>query len=90
VNGSLTHRLPGNLSLTFPDTTADQLAAATPQLAFSAGAACHTGDTAPSPVLTALGLTPEQAAHTIRLGIGRYSTDADITTAAKHLIAAAG
>jgi cysteine desulfurase len=89
VNGSLTHRLPGNLSLTFPNATADQLAAATPQLAFSAGAACHTGNTAPSPVLTAIGLTPEQAARTIRLGIGRFTTDTDITTAAK-LIAAAG
>lgn len=90
VNGSLTYRLPGNLSLTFPDSTADQLAAATPQLAFSAGAACHTGDPAPSPVLTALGLTPEQAARTVRLGLGRFTTDADVTTAAKHLIAAAG
>jgi cysteine desulfurase len=88
VNGSLTHRLPGNLSLTFPATTADQLAAATPQLAFSAGAACHSGNTAPSPVLTALGLTREQAARTIRLGIGRFTTDADIATAAKQLIAA--
>jgi cysteine desulfurase len=90
VNGSLTYRLPGNLSLTFPDTTADQLAAATPQLAFSAGAACHTGDPAPSPVLTALGLTPEQAARTIRLGLGRFTSDADVTAAAKHLIAAVG
>jgi cysteine desulfurase len=90
VNGSLTHRLPGNLSLTFPDATADQVAAAVPELAFSAGAACHTGRAAPSPVLTALGLTPEQAARTIRLGIGRFTTDVDITTAAKHLIAAAG
>lgn len=89
VNGSLTHRLPGNLSLTFPDATAEQLAAATPQLAFSAGAACHTGDPAPSPVLTALGLTPEQAARTIRLGLGRFTTDADVTTVAKYLIAAA-
>jgi cysteine desulfurase len=89
VNGSLTHRLPGNLSLTFPNTTAEHLTAATPQLAFSAGAACHTGDTTPSPVLTALGLTPAQAARTIRLGLGRYTTDTDISTAAKHLIAAA-
>jgi cysteine desulfurase len=90
LNGSLTHRLPGNLSLTFPDATADQLAAAIPELAFSTGAACHTGRAAPSPVLTALGLTSEQAARTIRLGIGRFTSDFDITTAAKHLIAAAG
>jgi cysteine desulfurase len=89
LNGSLTHRLPGNLSLTIPHATAEQMIAATPGLAFSTGAACHTGHTTPSPVLTAIGLTPDQAAHTIRLGIGRYTTDADITTAAAHLITAA-
>jgi cysteine desulfurase len=89
VNGSLTHRLPGNLSLTMPGITAEQMMAATPDLAFSAGAACHTGHTAPSPVLTAVGLDPDQAARTIRLGIGRYTSDTDITTAIDQLIAAA-
>ena len=89
VNGSLTHRLPGNLSLTIPNVTAEQLIAATPELAFSAGAACHTGRTTPSPVLTAIGLKPDQAARTIRLGVGRYTTDADIATAAARLVAAA-
>ena len=82
VNGSLTHRLQGNLSLTIPHVTAEQLIAATPELAFSAGAACHTGRTTPSPVLTAIGLKPDQAARTIRLGVGRWTTDADIATAA--------
>ncbi len=89
VNGSLTHRLPGNLSLTMPGMTAEQMMAATPDLAFSAGAACHTGHTAPSPVLTAVGLAPDQAARTIRLGIGRYTSDTDIITAIDQLIAAA-
>ena len=82
-------QLPGNLSLTIPHVTAEQLMAATPDLAFSAGAACHTGRTAPSPVLTAIGLSPDQAVRTIRLGVGRYTTDADITSAATRLIAAA-
>jgi len=89
VNGSLTHRLPGNLSLTIPHVTAEQMMAAAPDLAFSAGAACHSGDTTPSPVLTAVGLTPDQAARTIRLGIGRYTSDIDITAAAARLITAA-
>jgi cysteine desulfurase len=89
VNGSLTHRLPGNLSLTIPHIIAEQMMAAAPDLAFSAGAACHSGDTTPSPVLTAVGLTPDQAARTIRLGIGRYTSDIDITTAAARLITAA-
>lgn len=88
VNGSLTHRLPGNLSLTFPGVTADQLMVATPELAFLAGSICHSGDTAPSSVLTAVGLTPDEAVRTIRLSIGRYATSGDITTAADRLIAA--
>ena len=89
VNGSLKHRLRGNLSLTIPDVTAVQMMVAAPGVAFSAAAACHTGSTAPSPVLTALGLTPQQAAHTIRLGVGRYTTDADISEAGGQLCAAA-
>ena len=89
VNGSLTHRLPGNLSLTIPHITAEQMMAAAPDLAFSAGAACHTGHTAPSPVLTAIGLTPDETARTIRLGIGRYTSDTEITTAIDRLITAA-
>ncbi len=88
VNGSLTHRLPGNLSLIVPNLTAAQVMAAVPEVALSAGSACHSGDTAPSPVLTAIGLTPDEAARTIRLGIGRYTNDADITAAADLLIAA--
>jgi len=88
VNGSLTHRLPGNLSLTIPRVTAEQMMAATPGLAFSSGAACHAGSTSPSPVLMAIGLTAEQAARTIRLGIGRCTTDTEINAAAVRLIAA--
>ncbi|HEX2402763.1 MAG TPA: hypothetical protein VHJ79_22670, partial [Mycobacterium sp.] len=75
--------------LTIPHVTAEQMMAATPDLAYSAGAACHTGRTAPSPVLTAIGLRPEQAARTIRLGVGRFTTDTEITGAATRLIAAA-
>ncbi|MEU4682508.1 cysteine desulfurase family protein [Streptomyces xinghaiensis] len=89
LNGSSRHRLPGNLSLTFPGHTADRIMTATPGLAFSAGSACHSGATAPSPVLTAIGLTPDEAARTVRLGLGRHTTGDDITTAAELLISAA-
>jgi cysteine sulfinate desulfinase/cysteine desulfurase-like protein len=61
--------------------TAHALRAAGPELAFSAQAACHTGRDAPSAVLTAIGLTPDQAARTIRLGIGRFSDIGDIDRA---------
>ncbi|WP_327190318.1 cysteine desulfurase family protein [Streptomyces xinghaiensis] len=89
LNGSSRHRLPGNLSLTFPGHTADRIMTATPGLAFSAGSACHSGAATPSPVLTAIGLTPDEAARTVRLGIGRHTTNADITTAAELLVSAA-
>ena len=89
VNGSLEHRLPGNLSLTVPDTSAADLMSGAPGIAFSAGSACHSADPTPSPVLTAIGLTSDQAARTIRLGIGRYTTSEDIGAATAQLIAAA-
>jgi cysteine desulfurase len=89
VNGSMVHRLPGNLSLTFPGITADELMAAAPGVAFSAGSACHTDNPTPSPVLTAIGLTSDQAARTIRLSIGRYTPATDIDSAAQQLLAAA-
>ncbi|GAA1367399.1 cysteine desulfurase family protein [Streptomyces beijiangensis] len=90
VNGSTTYGLPGNLSLTLPAITAQELAEAVPEVAFSAGAACHTTSSAPSPVLTAIGLTAEQAERTIRLGIGRFTSETDIRTAAQAILRAAG
>jgi cysteine desulfurase len=88
VNGSLTHRLPGNLNLTLPHHTAEHVMATTPELAYSAASACSTGTSTPSRVLTAIGLTPDQAARTIRIGLGRFTTDTDIDTAAERLTAA--
>ncbi|MFJ6854152.1 aminotransferase class V-fold PLP-dependent enzyme [Streptomyces sp. NPDC091271] len=86
LNGSRDHRLAGNLSLTLPATGATALAAAVPEVAFSAGAACHTGAGLPSPVLTAIGLSAAQAARTVRLGLGRYTGEDDIRSAAQALV----
>ncbi|MFD4949382.1 cysteine desulfurase family protein [Streptomyces sp. NPDC058409] len=86
LNGSREHRLAGNLSLTLPATGAAALAAAVPEVAFSAGAACHTGASAPSPVLTAIGLSAAQASRTVRLGLGRYTGEDDMRTAARALV----
>jgi cysteine desulfurase len=86
VNGPLDLRLPGNLSLRFPGVRALDLIAACPALAVSTGSACTSADVAPSHVLTALGLSPEQAAATLRLSIGRFNSPADIDNAV-HLLA---
>jgi cysteine desulfurase len=88
VNGPGTDRLPGNLSVTIPGTDATDLMAAVPDLALSAGSACTTGQTSPSHVLTAIGIEPRLARATLRLSVGRFTTDHDVDTAAGRLIAA--
>jgi cysteine desulfurase len=88
VNGSLANRLPNNLSLRFPGMRALDLIEACPDLAISTGSACTAADVAPSHVLTALGLTAAEAAATLRVGIGRFNSAADIDNAV-HMLAGA-
>ncbi|MGH8901034.1 MAG: cysteine desulfurase family protein [Egibacteraceae bacterium] len=86
VNGSLEHRLPGNLSLTIPGLESSDLIAALPDLAISGGSACNTGQPEPSHVLTAIGLEPADARCTLRLSLGRFTTVHDVEHAATRLI----
>ncbi|MGH8897597.1 MAG: cysteine desulfurase family protein [Egibacteraceae bacterium] len=88
VNGSLDHRLPGNLSLTIPGIEADDLIAALPGLAIPSGSACSIGQPEPSHVLTALGLEAHDARCTLRLSLGRFTTLEDVERAAVRLSAA--
>jgi cysteine desulfurase len=88
LNGSLEHRLAGNLSLRFPGIRATDLIAACPALALSTGSACTSAEIAPSHVLTAIGLTATEAAATLRIGIGRFTSPADIENAV-HMMAGA-
>ncbi|MFP8881949.1 MAG: cysteine desulfurase family protein [Myxococcota bacterium] len=76
ANGHLERRLPGTLSVSFPGVSADQLIAALPQVALSAGSACASGSPEPSHVLRAIGLSDEMARSTLRFGLGR-GNDAD-------------
>ncbi|MFJ5520674.1 cysteine desulfurase family protein [Streptomyces griseoluteus] len=78
VNGHPHRRLPGNLSLTLPGIEATDLLDRLPNIAASTGSACNTGSDEPSHVLTAIGLTRHQARATLRLSIGRTTTDTDI------------
>ncbi len=88
VNGSISARVPGNLNLTFPDTTAAELMARTPDLCLSTGSACSSAEIEPSYVLRALGLPDSEAARTLRIGIGRFTSAAEIDLAAALLAAA--
>ena len=88
VNGSAHARIAGNLNLTFPAATASDLMAAAPELCVSTGSACSSAAIEPSYVLRALGLSDQQAARTLRIGIGRFTSAADIDYAAAALSAA--
>lgn len=84
-NGNPRHRLPHNSSLTFPGLEADALLARLPNLALSTGSACDAGTIEPSPTLLALGISRDDARATIRVGLGRFNTEADIFGAADAL-----
>jgi cysteine desulfurase len=85
VNGSLRARIPGNLHVTFPGATASELMARLPDLCVSSGSACSSAEVEPSHVLVALGLGKEEAGRSLRIGIGRFTSPADIDYAAAAL-----
>ncbi|MEV7544935.1 aminotransferase class V-fold PLP-dependent enzyme [Streptomyces sp. NPDC089915] len=89
VNGHPTRRLPGTLSITLPDVEAADILDHLPDIAASTGSACDTGTSAPSHVLTAIGLDHTQARRTLRLGIGRTTTPAEVKHAADLIAQAA-
>ena len=75
VNGSLAHRLPQNLNVSFPGIDAESLAVAMDGIAISSGSACATGKPKPSAVLKALGVADDLAFASLRFGLGRWTTD---------------
>ena len=84
-NGSCARRLPGNSSLRFDGVDAEALIANLPQVALSTGSACTSGALEPSHVLTAIGLSREQAYSTVRVGIGRFTMEDELEFAARGI-----
>ena len=84
-NGDLDHRLPHNSSLTFRDVDAEALIANCPELALSTGSACTSGAIEPSHVLQSIGLSRKDGFSTLRLGLGRFTTEAEVQFAARCL-----
>ena len=78
LNGDLDHRLAGNLNLGFAGVGGESLLAALEDLAVSSGSACTSASIEPSYVLRALGVDEELADGSIRFGIGRFTTEAEI------------
>jgi cysteine desulfurase len=79
VNGSLEHRLPGNLNISFAFVEGESLLMAINRsVAVSSGSACTSASLEPSYVLRALGVGDELAHTSIRFGIGRFNTEEEI------------
>ncbi len=88
VNGVGAPRLPQTSSITLEGVRADRLLASVRTLALSAGSACGSGRGKPSHVLRAMGRSDTEAQATLRISLGRFTTEADIDYALTELIAA--
>jgi cysteine desulfurase len=88
LNGHPEKRLPGNLNLSFPGIPALALMEACPGLALSTGSACTAAEIEPSFVLRALGLAEDLAASSLRIGLGRFTTEAEVDYAVEALAGA--
>lgn len=89
ITGLGAPRLPNTLHLLVEGMVGNDLLAAAPEVAASTGSACHAGVSEPSAVLLAMGLTPGEALGSIRLSVGRYTTQEEVDAAAAALITAA-
>jgi cysteine desulfurase len=81
-------RLPNTLNVLFPGVSGRRVLEACPEVAASTGSACHADSEEPSAILTALGLSRDQALGAVRLSVGRDTTTADVERAASSLAAA--
>ncbi|MBX3227450.1 MAG: IscS subfamily cysteine desulfurase [Labilithrix sp.] len=83
VNGSLEHRLPGNLNISFSFVEGEAMMMAIKDVAVSSGSACTSASLEPSYVLRALGVGDEMAHSSIRFGLGRWTTEEEVDYVAK-------
>lgn len=85
VNGSMEHRLAGNLNVVFPGVESEALMIALKsEIAVSSGSACTTAAVLPSHVLKAIGLSDAQSHSSIRFGLGRFTTADEIAIAVER------
>jgi len=89
VNGSTEHRLPGNLNMSFLYVEGESLLMGINDIAVSSGAACTSAALEPSYVLKSLGLEDDVAHSSIRFGIGRFNTEAEIDYVVDNVVDAA-
>lgn len=88
INARSVARLPNTASVTFRGVEADALMLNTPEIMLGTGSACTSGAVEPSHVLQAIGLPRNDAFSTIRMSLGRYSSEGDIIAATSQVIQA--
>jgi len=86
LNGHPTLRLPNTLNVIFPGVRSSALLARAVEVAASTGSACHEGGEIASPVLLAMGVNGEEALGSVRLSLGRGTTDREVSTAGDALV----
>jgi cysteine desulfurase len=86
VNGSMEHRLPGNLNISFAFVEGEAMMMAIKDVAVSSGSACTSASLEPSYVLRALGVGDELAHSSIRFGLGRFNTEEEVDYVADLVI----
>ncbi|MGD0339425.1 MAG: IscS subfamily cysteine desulfurase [Bacteroidota bacterium] len=85
LNGHLQQRLPNNVNVTIAGISADTLMMELKDIAFSSGSACSSSNPEPSYVLRALGLEEGEIKSSIRIGLGRFTTEEEVTYGIKRI-----
>ncbi|MCP5322913.1 MAG: IscS subfamily cysteine desulfurase [Candidatus Paracaedibacteraceae bacterium] len=86
INGHETKRIPGNLNISFAYVEGEGLMMGIKNLCLSSGSACTSASLEPSYVLYALGVEEEMAHTSLRIGIGRFTTEEELDVAANSII----